>query len=376
MRILVTGTRAPAALHIARLLANAGHDVLTADALLSPLCRGDEEFVDRLRYPSPRRQPQDFRAWVVRTLRDENIELILPCCEEIFHFAHVLEDIQLEHLLYAPSLEMLLRCHDKYAFTQLMWSVGLPHPHTQKIESKETLSQLDTSNAVLKPVWSRFGHQVMIKPTEADAMTITPTPEAPWVIQEFIPGQEISIYGVAGKGRPTALCAYRSEWRAGGAGICLKPVYGDDIEAFVHTFASRTQWTGQFAFDAIRTADRGLIPIECNPRATSGVHFFRNATSFSGALFGADLSIPSPKPQCLKSAMMTLGLKDALKNGTFSKWREDIASSDDAQHMGLSKTGFCKSLITAAELSLRALRHRVSLLEASTYDISWDGALK
>jgi hypothetical protein len=375
MRILVTGTRAPAALHMARLLAHAGHDVLTADAVMAPLCRGETLFVDRLRYPSPRRAPAEFRAWVVRTLRDENIELIVPCCEEIFHFAHVLEDIQLNHLLYGPSLEMLLKCHDKYAFTQMMWSVGLPHPHTQLLTSPEDLADLDTSKAVLKPVWSRFGHRTLIRPTEAEAQGITPTAQDPWVIQEFIPGQEISIYGISGKGRATALCAYKSDWRVGGGGICLTPVYGDDIEAFVHTFASRTQWTGQFAFDAIRCPDRGLIPIECNPRATSGLHFFRNPASFSGALFGNNFSVPSPKPQCLRPAMMSFGLSQALRTKQLSKWRDDFSSSEDAQQMGSDRTGAIRSLATMIELSLRAAVHRVSLLEASTYDIAWDGTI-
>lgn len=74
--------------------------------------------------------------------------------------------------------------------------------------------------------------------------------------------------------------------------------------------------------------------------------------------------------------MMSFGLIHALRNGQFSKWREDFERSDDAQQVGLSSTGICKSLLTTAEIALRALRHRISLLEASTYDIAWDGALK
>lgn len=53
-------------------------------------------------------------------------------------------------------------------------------------------------------------------------------------------------------------------------------------------FSLGSKFTGQLAFDFIETVDGRLVAIECNPRATSGIHLF-SGKSYLAAAFTSEL---------------------------------------------------------------------------------------
>jgi hypothetical protein len=164
--------------------------------------------------------------------------------------------------------------------------------------------------------------------------------------------------------------------------------------------------SGQLAFDFIRN-DTGFSPriyvLECNPRATSGIHLLANGRSEPEArqllrsfLWGENSENASPPgitagapPAMVASAMLMFAAPPALAGtlrdqrgsklrasgksmATFgdhwSAARDVVYRSDDVLPALGQIAGF-------AEFACRAFRKRESLLVATTADIEWNGEL-
>lgn len=282
MRIALTGARAPATLELAHVLCAAGHEVDLVDSVPWTVSRWS-----RLgpvhRIPSPRIAPRDCAQALRALSRTREWDAILPTCEEIFHLARfVAEDPQaLGAPLWAPPVELLTRLHHKGEFIRLAQSASLAVPETHVID-RVPLAQTWTHDTqagdwVLKPVWSRFGVRVkMLQRGDPWPTDVVPTAAQPWVQQRRVTGQAWCTWSVAREGALLMHSAYRVEATAGpiGAAIAFTIEAHEGIAEWVRTFVGALGLTGQFAFDFVDTGD-GVLPLECNPRLTSGVHGFR-----------------------------------------------------------------------------------------------------
>ncbi|WP_413991731.1 hypothetical protein ACMDCR_06470 [Labrys okinawensis] len=368
MRLLVTGARAPVAVEIARLLLAAGHQVHTADSGPFDLA-GTVKGVRRHRLPPPRKQPAAFARAVAEIVARESIERVIPTCEEVFYLAAAREQ-GYPLPLFAPDFGTLRRLHDKHAFIALAAGLGLPVPDTRLLESREqgmALAPL-ARDLVFKPAFSRFGTQALVG-ERPDG--ITPTPLRPWVAQERLQGEELCLYALASAGRLDAFCAYRPLYRLGRASsFYFEPIAAPDGEALVRRVTEALTYTGQIAFDAIRTSDGRLLPIECNPRATSGVHLLAGTPGFAACLTGeaqARMLVAPGEPAMLGLAMVLIALPH-LRFGHIGAWRRDYARARDVL------AGFNgRTLGTLARQALESARRRIPLRAIATHDIEWDG---
>jgi nucleoside-diphosphate-sugar epimerase len=82
--IVVTGARAPAALHLARVFHAAGHRIILADTFRYPMSRATRMKDSYARLPPPRRSFSDYAAAVQALVAREAPDLIVPTCEEVF----------------------------------------------------------------------------------------------------------------------------------------------------------------------------------------------------------------------------------------------------------------------------------------------------
>jgi glutathione synthase/RimK-type ligase-like ATP-grasp enzyme len=368
-RVLITGARAPAALHLARLLHDGGHHVVMADSLVHVISAVSRACAEYVLLPAANGDPAAYEAALRQAITLHEIDLVVPTCEEVFHLAGLWAHHDMGASLYAPDMAMLTRAHDKFAFTELATSLGLAVPETVLLTHADALADVrgQAGDLVFKPVWSRFATQVQIRPREID---IVPTLANPWVAQEYVEGVEICVYAFAHVGRVAGMAAYRSVYRAGkGAGIAFEPDDDPAVADFVARFVEGTGWTGQVSFDLMRTADGSLVALECNPRATSGVHFFRDPSAFADAFLGQDVITPDVAGlQAVKAAMWIygpwqkpVGFLHAMKRA-----RDVLAWPDDPAPAR-------KQLAAAFEIARIAMRHRVGLVAAATYDIEWNG---
>lgn len=376
--VLITGARAPVALHLARLFHGAGWRVALADTPARPLAAASRCVATYYRLPPPRFAPQAYGDAVEALVQREQPALVIPTCEEIFYLASVRQERTLDAPLFAPPLALLQTVHNKFAFIELCQRYGLTVPETRLLTRSEDLVAIrpEAVNLVFKPVWSRFASRVLIAPSARELAAVRPTPQAPWVAQARLTGLELSAYAVAQAGRVVALSLYHSPYRAGkGAGIYFRPVEDAAAAHFIHRFVEQSGWTGQISFDLMRLEDGTVLPLECNPRATSGLHFFRNSAPFVAALCGdGDAVLPDiTRPQTVRLAMWIYGLKDALRDHALAQFRADLRAADEIMDWPGDRLSAAMQVLSLVEIAGLALRERISLQQASTRDIEWDG---
>lgn len=375
VRVLITGARAPVALHLLRLMAGAGHAVHLAESLRHPLAAASVLHQGYHVLPSLRADMHGAAQALQRLLRDQRIDQVIPTCEEVLYLGRIWRDHAMPAQLFAPGFDLLEQVHSKYRFITLCAALGLPVPRTRLLQTRADLTALarEAQALVFKPVWSRFATRTMIRPARLDR--ISPSPAAPWVAQDFIAGQELCVYAVAHAGQVTALSAYRGLIRAGlGASVCFAPVQDAGVTDFVTRFMAGTGWTGQISFDLIRQEDGTVLPIECNPRATSGLHFFRDPAPFAAAISGTGTALPDVKqPQGVPLALWLYGLPQALRKGGWQAFHDARVTAGDVMDWPGDRFGVAKQLRPMAEIARIALRNRISLQSAATRDIAWDG---
>ncbi|TPJ55035.1 hypothetical protein [Mesorhizobium sp. B2-7-1] len=376
--ILITGARAPVALHLARLLDGVGHRVVLADTPARPIAAASRACARYYRLPPPRFEPRAYADTVEALIRAEGIGLVIPTCEEVFHLALAWRGRTMPARLFAPDIELLAQVHNKHSFIRLAEQLGLAVPETTLLNSRDDLEAVRgrSRDLVFKPVWSRFASHVLLRPPPDFLDAITPSPAMPWVAQRFLEGEEISIYAVAGEGRLKALALYRSLYRAGkGAGIFFERVEDDAARNLVERIVAGTSWTGQISFDLMREPGGRVLPLECNPRAVSGLHFFRDPARFTDAALGdgAEVAPDVTAPQTVRLAMWIYGLPAALRSRALARFRKAMREGEELLDWPGDSAPVRAQWPALAEIVGMALRQRISLQAASTRDIEWNG---
>lgn len=357
--------------------ARAGHRVHLGDSLRHPLAAASRLHQGYHRLPPFRFDLAEAAAALAERLSAEKVDLLVPTCEEVLYLGQIWRDRDMPARLFAPGFDLLEEVHNKHRFILLCAKLGLPVPRTRLLTTPDEVQALlpVPSDLVLKPVWSRFATQTAIRPGLQRLARIRPSLAFPWVAQEFVAGEEVSVYAIAHAGRITAFSAYIGLIRAGvGASVCFEPVRDGGAEDFARRFVEGTGWTGQISFDLIRRPDGTVLPLECNPRATSGLHFFRDPAALSRALLGEGSADPDvTRPQGVRLALWLYGGAQVLKPGGWRRFGRAVTEVQDVMDWPGDRLGVVSQLRPFAELSRLAMRHGISLQAASTRDIEWDG---
>lgn len=379
--ILLTGGRAPAALELARIFHAVGHRVLMAESTPHHLSEPSRAIERNFHVPPPRQQTGAYIDALKRIIIEQRVDLLIPTCEEIFYVAMGHDVLAQYCTVFVEPIEQLRALHHKWMFACRAQEYGLAAPETMLIERLNDLREaFDRWDAlVLKPVYSRFASQTIICPSNfASVSHLKITPDAPWVAQKFIEGQQICTYSIVHNGKLVAHTAYRSEFTAGqGATIVFQHEDHPGALAWVEQFVSRERFTGQIAFDFIEAADGSVVALECNSRATSGVHLFARTPRFPQAFFDESTACLTPQSaeSCmLITGMLIYGLPAAIKNGKVREWAQALFQSRDVvfnSHDPLPALLQWRGLVHFIRLGRQ---QRISPLQASTLDIEWNGA--
>ena len=379
-RILVTSARAAAALDIARDFARAGYEVHSADCSTARISRWSRSIAAVHEYASPVRDPGGFATDMLR-LRDRlDPVLIVPTSEEIFHLATPGLAEALGASLFAPPRSTLKVLHDKFAFAKACADHGLPVPETRRLAGPAELEtySLEPSDWVFKPCFSRFGAEALISPSADALRAIAPSAGRPWVAQRRVSGREASFYAVARGGALTAFAAYQGEWRLARAAISfdpLEPALDRRIEALAARIAADFAVHGQFSCDLI--VDPGGEPwlIECNPRATSGVHLLAGGGDLARAMLGAqaDLVRSPGAPRHLLPALATQGLVAAIARGRLGAWVRQIRRGSDVAGIAGDRRPAFGAILDGLGFMLAGALSGTSMTAAATADIEWNG---
>jgi hypothetical protein len=181
---------------------------------------------------------------------------------------------------------------------------------------------------VLKPVFSRFGGNVYISPSPNQLNHICPSQANPWILQDKIRGNVSCSYGIAIDGRILCSASYDCEIVIGarrregiGASVIYEPNNDSRPYKIAETLLGPLGYTGQFGFDFIEQGGE-LYCLECNPRATSGIHLLEDQVDILSIISGKS-AIPhrlasASNHVLLMYCLATLSIP--LRNWRLLKW--------------------------------------------------------
>lgn len=374
--ILLTGGRAPVTLDLARAFHRAGHTVFMAESLRGHLSQASAAVKANFVVPAPHQETEAFLAALRSIIEQNQIDLLIPTCEEVFHIAKGLDSLPCK--VFTEPLAKLDIYHNKWKFVINAVNHNLRVPESMLVKREDDLLHAFASwrRLVLKPVYSRFASRTLILPSLKQALS-TLTFDEPWIAQEYIVGQQFCSYSVCHDGRITAHAVYPTIFTAGqGATIAFQPVEHAGIFEWVRTFVERFNVTGQMAFDFIETPQGDLYALECNPRATSGAHLLTNNPQFVESFFKEGPFCVTPfadSSHMLGTAMLVYGLPAALRDGNFRAWLRAFLHSDDVILDFRDLKPFLLQWRSIFEYVQFGRRMGISVLEASTFDIEWNG---
>ena len=378
-RVLLTGGRAAAALELARLFRAAGWRVVMADSLPGAPSRWSRAVARSYAVPWANRDPDGYIDALLRVVRRERIDLLVPTCEEIFFVARGRDRLAPHCAVFTDSIDALRRLHSKWLFVQTARSHGLAVPPTTLLTRPDDARRALASgrDLVLKPVYSRFAARTVLRPRTAADLPADVSERRPWAAQDYVAGRQLCTYGVAHAGRLTVHSAYRAEFTFGpGAAVAFAALDHPASRAWVEAFVRAEGFTGQIAFDFIETPDGRLFAVECNPRATSGVHLFADDPEFVPAFLGEAAGVVQPRRGRASRYALLMAAQLPRSVGSWSRlrrWAAAFFGGRDVFFRADDPWPFLGQLAAFAVLRRRARRFGVSLVEASTLDIEWNG---
>jgi glutathione synthase/RimK-type ligase-like ATP-grasp enzyme len=363
MKILITCPRAPVAIEWARIAQRDGHLVTFIDSLKNPLGR-HLRATSYVRVPSPRFAFEEYRQQIL-TLISEH-DLIIPTCEDIFYITKAVQGTTFKHKVFAPDFDSLLGLHNKFTVQNYL-NKNVKFPKTRILTN---IDQIDYSNqnSILKPVFSRFGTQLVTKISKEETASIVINNISPWIQQEKIEGKYICNYAVIVSGFVISHAVYRPRYLVNNAASTYFE-YIDNVtcDSFIKEFAELTKFTGQVAFDFIEN-EEGLFVIECNPRGTSGLHLICNQIEITDTGLLAKNAKAFESCRVGKSIIYMFGVS-ALLNGTLKDLLKDYKKSRDV----ISDIPVMAQILAFVEIFIIKLRHKISFAEATAHNIEYNG---
>lgn len=371
---LLTGARAPATLELARNLSRHGHQVCAADSLAYPLTGFSNSLRSYTRISAPRSGIDKFQSDLQKVIAEHQIDFLIPTCEEVFYISrikHLLED---QCQVFCPDFELIKRLHSKFEVLKMAGECVVEVPESSLVDSKTLAGTQNFDGLVVKPEFGRFGTDVLMHPDQKNIGKLIRSRQGQFVVQEKIGGAEICTYCVAVSGDLKLHVSYQLPHRLRkSAAVYFQPVVNPKITEFVTEFVRRHNITGQLGFDFIER-DGQVYLVECNPRATSGVHLVAH-TDIAACIEGKRECIdPSAAaPAMIAFAMLIFCLPQNLKIKNISQIWTDFRKAKDVINCHNDRRPSILQMMSFLEIGLSALSSRKSILAASTKDIEWNG---
>lgn len=273
--VLITLGRLPKGLELARALAAAGCRVLVAEPWRWHLTRLSRSVEACHVLPPPATQPGAYDDALRGLVCSEGVDLVVPVSEEILHVSRLHDRKPDGARIFAPEPAALLSLHDKLTFANTVQGLGLPAPDTFAAGSDAAEAFASRSAYIVKPTLSSAGKGLKVQ----EAGTSIPDLGEPALVQAYLPGEEFSSFSVAHEGELLGTVVYRGRIVSGTVAVCFESIREPDPEVlrWIERFVAGVRHSGFISFDFRRDEAGRALPMECNPRTTSGIHFVEPA---------------------------------------------------------------------------------------------------
>lgn len=193
---------------------------------------------------------------------------------------------------------------DKTEFSTTAASLGLRVPDFRRITDAQQVVDFDFPPGrtyILKRLAYNPVGRMDLVPLSAEtpernatvARSLRISPDDPWILQEFVEGQEYCTHGTVRNGRLQVYgCCESSAFQINYAHVD-KP----EIRSWVEAFVAALDITGQASFDFIEAADGHPYAIECNPRTHSAITMFYDHPDVAAAYLDEGHPVITPRPE-------------------------------------------------------------------------------
>ncbi|MCV7135472.1 ATP-grasp enzyme [Mycobacterium hodleri] len=192
---------------------------------------------------------------------------------------------------------------DKTEFSSTAASLGLRVPDFRRITDPQQVVDFEFPPGrtyILKRIAYNPVGRMDLTPLSARtpernaafARSLPISADDPWILQEFVEGQEYCTHGTVRDGRLQVYgCCESSAFQINYAHV-EKP----EIRSWVEEFVGALGLTGQASFDFIEAADGHAYAIECNPRTHSAITMFYDHPQVASAYLDQGHPVITPRP--------------------------------------------------------------------------------
>ncbi len=378
MNILITSSRAPVALELIRVFGRAGHRVYATDTMRWTVGSHSRYLAQHIVTPPPRYDSAGFAAALLQIIERAEIDWLIPTSEEVFFVARHYQQLAARTRVFTAPLDLLDALHHKHRFQQRCAALGIHTPRTVLVrDHAELQAALPCFPAyLLKPAYSRFATQIITncgpRAGQLALASCQPTPAQPWLIQQYIDGNSICSYSTLHGGHVTAHCAYITPRKVNhGSGVQFESIDGTETLAIVRRLGTALGYTGQLSLDFILGEDQ-LYLLECNPRATSGVHLISSHALLGGLTDSRQPTWVEPAGRRGQLALALLASGFAQPRGWPALLR-DVARVRDVIFERADPLPALAQLRATLAFAAISRRKRIGLVAAMTNDIEWNG---
>ena len=372
--VLLSLGRLPKALEVARALQGAGCRVIVAEPFKRHLTGASRAVARSVVVTSP---VQDREAYL-REISDlavaEGASLILPVSEEILHASLLRGRLPSGVRLAAMPHASLLALHDKLSFAAVCRAAGVAAPETFALGDPRAVELARRGRTVVKPIFSCSGRGVRF----LAAGEALPSADEPALVQEFCAGRILSTFTLARAGVPRITVTYRGAVMQGTVAVCFERIDTPPaVDAWVGAMVRNTAFDGFISFDLVEDAQGVIRGIECNPRATSGIHFVEPA-DLAAALLDPQADGPLRFKQnrlmqqfypCLTETQRTM-----FGEGPFRENLRCLVAASDVTWSARDPWPLVSQPWTSWPIIEMAMRRRCTFGEVAMLDLAWSGA--
>jgi len=320
---------------------------------------------------------QDREAYL-REISDlavaEGASLILPVSEEILHASLLHGRLPAGVRLAAMPHPTLLALHDKLSFAAVCRAAGVAAPETFALGDPRAVELARRGRTVVKPIFSCSGRGVRF----LAAGEALPSADEPALVQEFCAGRLLSTFTLARAGAPRITVTYRGAVMQGTVAVCFERIDTPPaVDAWVGAVVRHTAFDGFISFDLVEDAQGVVRGIECNPRATSGIHFVD-----PGDLAAALLDPQADGPlRCKANRLMqqfypclTETQRTMFGDGPFRENLRCLLGARDVTWSARDPWPLVSQPWTSWPIIEMAMRRRCTFGEVAMLDLAWSGA--
>ena len=369
--LLLTLGRLPVALELARAFHASGWRVVVAEPHAWHLCRLSKSVDKSIRVTAPVIDPEIYLDELVHVIDQEAVTLVLPVSEESLHAAALKSRVPDSVQVMCMDQTILLSLHDKYLFIQWALQLGLPVPDCDLASRADACAGLLSEPHVIKPRLSCSGVGVRIREAGAALMAAEKTDRH--VVQKRMAGPACSTFTIATHGKPLVSVCYKSLLESGSVSVCFEQIsIPGSITSFISHAVQASNYTGMISFDFMQDDHDVWRAIECNPRATSGIHFLAADDIHTALMDGVppDPQLPGGRRQEFWSSLQQV--EGALFKGRLERrgWANLFSTRDITWRWSDMKPFLLMSFVVAPHL-YKAIKARRPLSEIFMTDVGW-----